>query len=66
MSEGADAADGRWDEHSLLTAALIASGAENRLLARVRFENFTYDLTDLVAPDAGGPARAQSPRSGTG
>ena len=55
----ADAADGRWDEHSLLGAALIASGvldAEARQRYEARFDEIAAELEE-PGPLTGSPRR---------
>jgi len=59
----ADAADGRWDEHCLLTAALIASGVTDaRALNRyqARFDELTAELEELGLASRSPRRRAQA------
>ena len=57
----ADAADGRWDEHSLLEAALIASGVDRPEMLRqyeARVVRLTTELSRSIRP--GGTQREQA------
>lgn len=60
LEEGlfADAADGQWQEHSLLTAALIASGVDTP----ARLQHYDARLGELAGQLRRSPAMSGSPR----